>query len=466
MSLSGDQAEQSIINTLQDGLLNMQEELEHQRGVYDEVVVLRHQLQQESVARQDAESKLADLSRRHTLPQGGYPHSTPVSPRVSEPVTNFSLSRERKLRTYQGGEGVDLWVEDAKRCITSFRSTEEKVAFLLENLGGYALEEVLYRPSSVRESPDSIFDVLVEVFEGPDSVSDLYEAFYARDQIESEGLLQYSLVLMKLWDRIERKLGHGTAFSRDRTLCDKFTSGVRCGPLQCELRSLRADKPSLTFYEFRKRAIDFLGGDNKTSNMTVTANQSRVSMPSNVTPPNVVKQEAFPHVAKGTAAAPIDHGAAYDRLSGKMEQVIDMMKLVLQCRDPSSSSPLGSSGTPQQQSVGPIRSGFRRNGPVRCYGCNATDHLLPDCPLVAQVKGLQTPSTPRRHCYGCSATDHLLPDCPLLAEVKGLQTPNTMVRRCYGCSATDHFIIDCPLVAQVKELQAAASVQGPSQGNG
>jgi hypothetical protein len=60
---------------------------------------------------------------------------------------------------------------------------------------------------SVKHDPEKVLDVLVEVFQGTDSLSDLQESFYMRRQQNDESLLEYSIVLMQLWDKVERIAG-------------------------------------------------------------------------------------------------------------------------------------------------------------------------------------------------------------------------------------------------------------------
>ena len=46
----------------------------------------------------------------------------------------------------------------------------DQVAFVLEHLQGDAKREILYRPKFVNNSPDRIFEALIEVFQLVDSL--------------------------------------------------------------------------------------------------------------------------------------------------------------------------------------------------------------------------------------------------------------------------------------------------------
>ena len=154
---------------------------------------------------------------------------------------------------------VEEWIEDVKSYLNSRTlSRHEQVDYILDHLKGAAKCEVRYRPPSDRRDPDRILQILHEVFSEPDSVPILQERFYGRRQRNGESIHEYSLALMQLYDKVIKKDG-SLGVTRDRTLKGKLTEGVRDEHLKRELRRLNDDSPSLTFCEFRDRAIRWLG---------------------------------------------------------------------------------------------------------------------------------------------------------------------------------------------------------------
>ncbi len=281
---------------------------------------------------------------------------------------------------------LNHWIEDARRCIQN-KTLDEQIAFILEHLDGSAKQEIMYRPLSVRQNPERIFEILVEVFEGTDSITDLHEAFSNRRQQADEHLLQYSIAIMKLWDRIERCGGAGSWLDRDSALSDRFASDVREVALQRELRSLKRKQKGLTFYQFRQYAIDFMGKDDK---CTVELEKPAKSVS--------VKQSEVKSVVPNSS----------DRLADKMDKMLDVVQRLLprneqldvsnsmankqnsvSGEDSLSSRPSGQFNKNRRGGSSHNRGGANRSVVRCCYACQSPKHFIKDCPLIAQVQALK-----------------------------------------------------------------------------
>ena len=319
---------------MREEMLEIKHELEQQKGVYQELLHTKTQLDLEKDKLSRAEQHIHDLSaelEHKSISRGAStPYVLPVS--QTDQIAQVCVSRERKLALFKGMDSEDVveWVYDARRCIKN-KSDSDQVAFVLEHLQGDAKREILYRPKFVKNSPDRIFEALIEVFQPVDSLPDCQETFYRRKQEAGESLFEYSIAIMQLLDRVERK--SDASFEHEKTLINRFSAGVSNEALQRELRRLEVDRPDLSFWEFRKRAIDFLGKQSVDLKKKATVSEAHVG---------------------------IDN---YSKLSCKVDEMIglmkDMMKKPVKVRDNSSGA---------------------RGSERRCFRCRSDQHLIKDCP--------------------------------------------------------------------------------------
>ena len=93
---------------------------------------------------------------------------------------------------------------------------------------------------------------------------------------------------MQLLDRVERK--SDASFEHEKTLINRFSAGVSNEALQRELRRLKVDRPDLSFWEFRKRAIDFLGKQSVDFKKKATISEAHVGVDNYSKKKRVIKQ--------------------------------------------------------------------------------------------------------------------------------------------------------------------------------
>lgn len=77
--------------------------------------------------------------------------------------------------------------------------------------------EIKLRPPAARETPESVFDILRDLYGGKQTFVQLQQRFYERKQKEGESLTEFSHALMSLMDLILAG-NPGSVPSSDRVL--------------------------------------------------------------------------------------------------------------------------------------------------------------------------------------------------------------------------------------------------------
>lgn len=190
------------------------------------------------------------------------PSAEPVSPdpvtvTASQPERFVFVPRDRRCPKFNGksGIGISEWIEEAQACIRARHlSVSDQAFFLFDHLEGEAREEIRYRSDVERRDPDKIFLALHEVFGCSQSHVALQEAFFSRRQREGEGLLEFSLVLMGLMEKVKQRFP-GAVLNAPVLLRDQFVEHVADNSLRRELKQLVRRQPNITLLEVRSEAI-------------------------------------------------------------------------------------------------------------------------------------------------------------------------------------------------------------------
>lgn len=158
------------------------------------------------------------------------------------------------------------WLDEMRSAI-SWRglSGPSEAAFVLEHLGGKARREIMGR-GGIKLSADQIFSFLELVFGDGNSLARLQSQFYSYKQAADEDLLTCSHNLVTLADRIEACDKNDFTFAGQKRaiLKDRLAEAVADSGLRRELRRLNIEAPSLSFFDFRDRAIQWLGSPGAT----------------------------------------------------------------------------------------------------------------------------------------------------------------------------------------------------------
>ncbi len=115
------------------------------------------------------------------------------------------LPKEKKCTTFTGGTSTTFydWLDELNATLSHRPFTHvEKAAFIYEQLGGEARQELKYQPQAIRSDPDQVLKILKEIYGQPPSLTKLQKQFFERRQKESESVREYSQDLMAIIEEI------------------------------------------------------------------------------------------------------------------------------------------------------------------------------------------------------------------------------------------------------------------------
>lgn len=176
---------------------------------------------------------------------------------TSAPERLVFVPRERRCPKFSGKSGIsiDEWVEEARACMRArYMGITEQAFFVFDHLEGEAREEIRYRPEAERGDPNKIIKALQELYGCSQSYVALQEAFFSRKQQEGETLLEFSLALMALLERVKNQAPNAVA-NTEIVLRDQFVEHVSDSTLRRELKQLVRRQPTATLLEVRGEAI-------------------------------------------------------------------------------------------------------------------------------------------------------------------------------------------------------------------
>ncbi|KAI2643757.1 Modulator of apoptosis 1 [Labeo rohita] len=268
------------------------------------------------------------------------------------------IPRDRKCPIFDGrsGVGINEWMEEAKACIrTRHLSVADQAFFLFDHLGGEAREEIRHRSAAERVDPKQIFSILQDLYGCSQSYVALQEAFFSRRQLEGETLLEFSLALMGLLEKIRQK--SPTAMPNAEILLrDQFVEYVCDASLRRELKQLVRRQPQSTLLDVRSEAIRW-------------------------------EREGMPGGARGRSlSAPLAQGFQYEvkggvRLGGRsspekseMGELREMLKLQQEQLNQLTQSVARLQAPHSRPRTQPFRS-----GPVICRRCQKPGHFAREC---------------------------------------------------------------------------------------
>ncbi|XP_056317983.1 uncharacterized protein LOC130232232 [Danio aesculapii] len=167
------------------------------------------------------------------------------------------VPRDRRCPKFSGRSGVDIneWVEEAEACMRlRHLSSADQAFFLFDHLEGEAREEIRYRPQSEREDPKRVIQVLRDLYGCTKSYVALQESFFSRRQQEGETLVEFSLALMSLLEKVKGQSPHGMP-NAETLLRDQFVENVNDCTLRRELKQFVRRQPTATLVDARGEAL-------------------------------------------------------------------------------------------------------------------------------------------------------------------------------------------------------------------
>lgn len=164
------------------------------------------------------------------------------------------IPRDRKCPMFRGHTGISLgeWVEEVEACMRARHLSQpaDRAFFLFDHLEGEARNEIKYRASADRENPDKIFSILQDLYGCSDSYVALQEAFFSRKQQEGETLLEFSLALLSLMDRVKARSPNNMP-NAEILMRDQFIEHVLDGALRRVLKQHVRQNPAATLLGVR-----------------------------------------------------------------------------------------------------------------------------------------------------------------------------------------------------------------------
>lgn len=270
------------------------------------------------------------------------------------------IPREKRCPTFRGslGIGIDEWEEEAQACMrVRHLSTADQAFFLYDHLEGDAKEEIRYRPKADRENPEKIIEILQELYGCPQSYVALQEAFFSRKQQEEESLLEFSIALMALMEKVKRRAPQGL-FNTDVLLRDQFVEHVRDGGLRRELKRAIRRQPTATLIDVRKQAIRW-----EQEGMTEAPRARSFSLPSGAERPVGLTGASCSVTTdvRGGIVANTELQELKEMLKHQQSQINHLTRSLAAFQGP------------------PQRSRSPHDGPVICRRCQRPGHYAREC---------------------------------------------------------------------------------------
>lgn len=229
----------------------MEEELREMRELITQLRADNERLRQERASVDLPDPGAASTSAAQPIT----PQPTDMSGGVAERFV--FVPRERRCPRFNGRTGISIeeWVDEAQACMrTRNMSLAEQAFFLYDHLEGEARDEIKYRSSADRGDPNRVISALRELYGCADSYVALQEAFFSRRQQEGETLLEFSLGLMSLLNKVKGQAPHAIP-NADIVVRDQFVEYVSDSTLRRELKQFIRRQPTATLLEARGEAI-------------------------------------------------------------------------------------------------------------------------------------------------------------------------------------------------------------------
>ena len=287
------------------------------------------------------------------------------------------VSKDRKLEKFAGrpktekDPAVEEWLEDAEYHM-KMMGEDEKVQFLLDHLTGRAKDELRIRDGSSKNTAGKIVKLLKELFQDSDTVAQMQQTFYQRDQKVNESLQEYSLVLLKLAGRLQKKAPSAVG-NMDVLLRERFIEGILDKQLRREMRRFAMEHSEAPFHAFRQKVLTW--AEDSKSHLTATVSTH--------------KQETLQVDAQSCEESSIMKMLKQQQeLIQKQQKQLDELSAALK------TSTVSQNGYQNSNRGGARGRGFRGRGRGRgnqhsnlCFNCQEEGHYARSCPNKTKESG-------------------------------------------------------------------------------
>ena len=112
-------------------------------------------------------------------------------------VVNYS--KDRKIVKFKPNDDIDEWVKNVELYVKrKFSNEQERVSFISDHLDEDVKTEIRLDIDMDKSTSDEFLELLKNIYSIKQTIFELQQEFYGREQLANESLNSYSHVLMKL----------------------------------------------------------------------------------------------------------------------------------------------------------------------------------------------------------------------------------------------------------------------------